>query len=160
MNVSAAQLVHGDLIGAIRQHLERHSIDPRCLKLEITETALFEDPAVIARRLKELRLLGVGVMLDYFGTGYSSLSHMTNLLVDGVKVDRSFTRGVPGDRTAMATLRSVVSLTRDLGLGLVIEGVETEQQVHWLRRFGDIEVQGFYFSRPVAPGSLRTGHAA
>ncbi|MGF6641599.1 bifunctional diguanylate cyclase/phosphodiesterase [Paraburkholderia sp. MM6662-R1] len=160
VNVSAAQLVHGDLIGVIRQCLERHSIDPRRLKLEITETAILKDAALIARRLKELRLLGVRVVLDDFGTGYSSLAHLTNLMVDGVKIDRSFTRGVPGDRTALAMFQSIVSLTHDLGLSLVVEGVETEQQVNWLRRFGHIEVQGFYFCRPVAPGSLQAGRAA
>jgi EAL domain-containing protein (putative c-di-GMP-specific phosphodiesterase class I) len=110
--------------------------------------------------LKELRLSGVKVVLDDFGTGYSSLSQLTNLVIDGVKIDRSFTRGVPGDKAALATFNSIALLTRDLGLSLVVEGVETEQQASWLRRFGDIEAQGFYFSRPVAPADLRVGKAA
>jgi diguanylate cyclase (GGDEF)-like protein len=160
VNVSAAQLVHGDLVNVIRKCLERYSIAARRLKVEITETAILEDSALVSRRLKELRLLGVMVMLDDFGTGYSSLSHLTNLIVDGVKIDRSFTRGVPAERTALATFRSIVSLARDLGLSLVVEGVETEEQANWLRRFGDVEVQGYYFGRPVVPDRMRAGRAA
>jgi hypothetical protein len=132
-------------------------IDPRRLQLEITETAILEDTPAVTRQLRELRRSGVKVVLDDFGTGYSSLSQLTNLVIDGVKIDRSFTRGVPGDKVAVATLNSVASLTRDLGLSLTVEGVETEQQANWLHRFGDIDAQGFYFSRPVAPANLRVG---
>ncbi|AUT66900.1 GGDEF-domain containing protein [Paraburkholderia terrae] len=160
VNVSAAQLVHGDLVNVIRRCLERHSIAARRLKVEITETAILEDSALVGRRLQELRRLGVRVMLDDFGTGYSSLSQLTNLIVDGVKIDRSFTQGVPGNRTALATFRSIVFLARNLGLSLVVEGVETEEQANWLRRFGDIEVQGFYFGRPIVPDRMRAGRAA
>ncbi|MDR6412159.1 UNVERIFIED_ORG: diguanylate cyclase (GGDEF)-like protein [Burkholderia sp. 1595] len=160
VNVSAAQLVHGDLVRVVHRCLNQYMIDPRRLQLEITETAILEDSAAVTRRLKELRLSGVRVVLDDFGTGYSSLSQLTSLVIDGVKIDRSFTRGVPGDKAALATFNSIASLTRDLGLSLIVEGVETEQQASWLHRLGDIQVQGFYFSRPVAPADLRVGKAA
>lgn len=160
VNVSAAQLVHGDLVRVVHRCLNQYMIDPRRLQLEITETAILEDSTAVTMRLKELRLSGVKVVLDDFGTGYSSLSQLTSLVIDGVKIDRSFTRGVPGDKAALATFNSIASLTRDLGLSLIVEGVETEQQASWLHRFGDIEAQGFYFSRPVAPADLRVGKAA
>ncbi len=160
VNVSAAQLAHGDLVRVVRRCLNQYMIDPRRLQLEITETAILEDSAAVTRRLKELRLSGVRVVLDDFGTGYSSLSQLTSLVVDGVKIDRSFTCGVPGDKAALATFNSIASLTRDLGLSLIVEGVQTEQQASCLHRLGDIEVQGFYFSRPVAPADLRVGKAA
>lgn len=160
VNVSAAQLVHGNLIRVVNRCLNQYMIDPHRLQLEITETAVLEDSAAVTRRLKELRLSGVRVVLDDFGTGYSSLLQITNLAIDGVKIDGSFTRGVPGDKASLATFNSIATLTRELGLCLTVEGVETEQQASWLRRLGDIEVQGFYFSRPVAPADLRVGKAA
>jgi diguanylate cyclase (GGDEF)-like protein len=160
VNVSAAQLVHGNVVRVVHRCLNQYMIDPRRLQLEITETAILEDTPAVTRQLRELRRSGVKVVLDDFGTGYSSLSQLTNLVIDGVKIDRSFTRGVPGDKVAVATLNSVASLTRDLGLSLTVEGVETEQQANWLHRFGDIDAQGFYFSRPVAPVNLRVGKMA
>lgn len=159
VNVSATQLVHGDLIGVMRRCLAEHKIAPTSLKLEITETALLERSAVVIRTLDELRKLGISVILDDFGTGYSSLSQLTSLTVDGVKIDRGFTSGIPRNRNAVAMLENVVSLARDLGLSVVVEGVEHEQQATWLRRLGDIEVQGYYFGRPAAPAALRIGNA-
>jgi EAL domain-containing protein (putative c-di-GMP-specific phosphodiesterase class I) len=158
INVSAAQLVHGDLIGVVRRCLDEYAIDPSRLKLEITETALLESSATVENTLKALRRLGVSVILDDFGTGYSSLSQLTSLTVDGVKIDRGFTRGIPRDRTAVAMLENVASLARDLSLSIVVEGVENEQQVEWLRRLGDIDVQGYYFGRPMAPATMRVGN--
>lgn len=160
INVSAAQLVHGDLIGVVRRCLTAHDVDPKRLKLEITETALLENSPIVERTLKELRRLGVSIILDDFGTGYSSLSQLISLTVDGVKIDRGFTRGIPAERAAVAMLENVVSLARDLNLSIVVEGVETEQQVEWLRRLGDIDVQGYYFGRPTLPTGLRVGNAA
>ena len=160
VNVSAAQLVHGDLIGVVRRCLDENAIEPGRLKLEITETALLENSAAVERSLKELRHLGISVILDDFGTGYSSLSQLTSLTVDGVKIDRGFTRGIPADRTAVAMLENVVSLARDLSLSIVVEGVESEQQVEWLRRLGDIDVQGYYFGRPMAPATMWAGNVA
>lgn len=160
VNVSAAQLVHGDLLGVMRRCLAEHELDPKRLKLEITETALLERSAVVERTLSELRKLGISVVLDDFGTGYSSLSQLVSLTVDGLKIDRGFTRGIPQDHAAVAMLENVVALARELGLSVVVEGVESEQQATWLRRLGDIEVQGYYFGRPVSPTALRVGNAA
>ncbi|MGG1948391.1 EAL domain-containing protein [Trinickia sp. NRRL B-1857] len=160
VNVSAAQLIHGDLLGVMRRCAAEYGLDPARLKLEITETALLERSAVVERTINGLRELGVSVILDDFGTGYSSLSHLINLTVDGIKIDRGFTRGIPQDRAAVAMLEKVVALARELGLSVVVEGVESEQQAVWLRRLGDIEVQGFYFGRPVLPSALRVSHVA
>ncbi|KNE75178.1 dgtp triphosphohydrolase (plasmid) [Candidatus Burkholderia crenata] len=106
VNVSAAQLVHEDLVRVLHRCLNQYMIDLRRLQLEITETAILEDSAAVTR-LKELRLSGVRVVLDDFGTGYSSLSQLTSLVIDGVKIDRSFTPGVPGDKAAIATFNAL-----------------------------------------------------
>ena len=125
VNVSAAQLVDGNVVRVVHRCLDQYMIDPRRLQLEITETAILEDSVVVTRRLKELRLSGVKVVLDDFGTGYSSLSQLTNLVIDGVKIDCSFTRGVPGDKASLATFNSIATLARELGLSLTVEGVES-----------------------------------
>ncbi len=160
VNVSTAQIVHGDLSSVVRRCLAEYDIDPERLKLEITQAVLLEGAAVVERTLHELRELGIGVILDDFGTGYSSLSQLTSLSVDGIKIDPGFTRGIPGDRAAVATLEHVVSLARDLGLSIVVDGVEREQQAAWLGRLGDIDVQGARFGNPAAPDALFARNAA
>lgn len=155
VNVSAAQLGDRNFVRFVRTCLSYYGIDAGRLHLEITETAMLDVSEVVKQQLEELRAIGIRIVLDDFGTGYSSLSHLSSLMIDGIKVDRSFTQGLPGNRAAAATLKSIVSLTGDLGLSLVVEGVETKDQAQWLREFGEIEVQGFYFSRPVPVDALR-----
>ena len=160
VNVCTAQIVHGDLSRVVRRCLAEYDIDPQRLKLEISEAALLEGAAVVERTLHELREFGVGVILDDFGSGYSSLSQLTSLSVDGIKIDAGFTQGIPHDRAAVATLEHVVSLARDLGLSIVVDGVEREQQAAWLGRLGDIDVQGTRIGHPAAPDTLFARNAA
>lgn len=157
VNVSAVQLLHRDFVETVSTCLETYSIKPGKLKLEVTETAKLENSAVVVSRLRELRRLGVAIVLDDFGTGYSSLSLLTTLPVNGLKFDRSFTQNVPDDPVSVAILTHVAALARDLGLSLVIEGVESERQVEWLHRFPDVEVQGYYYSKPVTADELYFG---
>jgi EAL domain-containing protein (putative c-di-GMP-specific phosphodiesterase class I) len=154
-NVSALQLTYGDFVRVVAECLEEYQIESGRLRLEITETASFEDATVAVRRLRELKQLGVSIVLDDFGTGYSSLSRLMMLEVDGLKVDGSFARAVPHDQKAVKILECVAGLARALDLSLLVEGVESEGQADWLRRLGDVEIQGYFFSRPVSLGNLR-----
>ncbi|HEY4298595.1 MAG TPA: EAL domain-containing protein, partial [Paraburkholderia sp.] len=96
-----------------------------------------------------LKRLGVRIALDDFGTGYSSLSYLNRFSVDTLKVDRSFIQAIPGDRSVCVMVTAIVNLARSLGLTVVVEGTETEEQIAWLAALGHIEAQGFLFSRPV-----------
>jgi diguanylate cyclase (GGDEF)-like protein len=160
VNVSAVQLATGDLVHAVKRCLNDYMIEPDRLQLEVTETAILDRSALVSARLNELRDAGVKIVLDDFGRGYSSLSHLLDLAIDGVKVDRDFTRRVPDDRSAAAMLASLIGLTRELGLSLVVEGVELHRQVDWLRQFGNLAVQGFYFYESLPAANLPIGKVA
>ncbi|MBK3823622.1 EAL domain-containing protein [Paraburkholderia aspalathi] len=150
INVSPVQHTTGNVVRAVTRCLNDYMIEPDRLQLEVTETVVLDESAWVKTRLEALRRAGVKILLDDFGTGYSSLSNLVNLSIDGVKIDQHFTRGVPAKKASSAMLTHLIGLTRDLGLSLVIEGVETQQQVAWLSRFGDVTVQGFYFSKSVS----------
>jgi EAL domain-containing protein (putative c-di-GMP-specific phosphodiesterase class I) len=118
------------------------------LRLEITETALMDSPAVASEALRELRDLGVKIYLDDFGTGYSSLSHLHKLPVDALKIDRSFVKSLLlPDRPAI--VESVLALARTLNTSVVAEGIESDRQACELERLGCTHAQGFLFSRPL-----------
>lgn len=157
VNISAVQLASEHLVGSVRHLLTDYMIEPGSLQLEVTEAALFDDPALMGRRLESLRELEVKIVLDDFGEGRSSLAHLWRFKVDGVKVHQSLTRGIPDDKVAMATLRSLSELTDALDLTLGVKGVESQRQADWLARFERVQVQGFYFSKPVAAASLGAG---
>jgi diguanylate cyclase (GGDEF)-like protein len=160
INVSPMQLTSGNVVHAVTRCLNDYMIEPDRLQLEVTETVILDESALVRTRLEALRRAGVKIVLDDFGTGYSSLSNLINLSIDGVKIDRHFTRGVPAKKASSAMLTHLVGLTRDLGLSLVVEGVETQQQVEWLSRFGNVMAQGFYFSKPVSAAALPIVRAA
>jgi len=149
VNISAVQFWRGDLVETVAHAIESAGVDARRLELEITETAMMEYPDLVSEKLHALRRLGVRVALDDFGTGYSSLSHLSRFKVDTLKVDRSFVQAIPADRSVCVMVSAIVNLARSLGLTVVIEGTETDEQVTWLSALGPIEAQGFLFSRPV-----------
>ncbi|WP_233849452.1 putative bifunctional diguanylate cyclase/phosphodiesterase [Paraburkholderia sp. HD33-4] len=157
VNISSVQLASEYLVGSVRHLLTDYMIEPGSLQLEVIEAALFDDPVLMGRRLESLRELGVKIVLDDFGEGRSSLAHLWRFTVDGVKVHQSLTRGIPDDKVAMATLRSLAELTDALDLTLGVKGVESPRQADWLARFERVQVQGFYFSKPLAAASLAAG---
>jgi diguanylate cyclase (GGDEF)-like protein len=157
VNVSPVQLASEHLVGSMRHLLADYMIEPGSLQLEVSESALFDDPALMGRRLESLRELDVKIVLDDFGEGRSSLAHLWRFTVDGVKVHQSLTQGIPDDKVAMATLRSLAELADALDLTLGVKGVESQRQADWLARFERVQVQGFYFSKPLAPASLDAG---
>lgn len=149
VNVSPLQLQSNDLVLSVKAGLAEAGVPGCLLHVEITESALMENPGVARSMLEQLRELSVRVSLDDFGTGYSCLSHLHLLPIDTLKIDQSFAsrlaRGKPGD----TTVRAILALARGLGMEAVAEGVETREQCEELRRLGATFAQGYFFSRPL-----------
>lgn len=152
VNLSALQMNDHLLVQTVKRTLRRHGLRPEQLCLEITESALMNDPATASIILGQLRDHGVLVAIDDFGTGYSSLAYLRRLPVHYLKVDRSFVAELQDGHTAVA--QAVISLARSLELGVVAEGVETVAQMQMLERMGCSLVQGFGISQPLAGPDL------
>ena len=155
VNLSARQCGHPDLVATFGDILRRTGVDPSCLCLEITETALMEDVEASTATLRALKDLGLALALDDFGTGYSSLRALQHFPVDTVKIDRSFIAPIEHDPQEAAIVAAVISLSHALGLRTVAEGIETIAQVDRLRALGCDLAQGYYFARPGPPADVR-----
>ncbi|HET7272893.1 MAG TPA: EAL domain-containing protein [Rubrobacter sp.] len=151
VNLSARQLGRGGLMHAVGRALEVSGLDPECLELEITETLLVEDSEAGLRSVELLKkaVSGLRISIDDFGTGYSSLYRLKTLPIDRLKIDRAFIGGVMTDPEDSAITATVISLAHELNLQVTAEGVETPEQLAFLRERGCDEAQGFYFSRPL-----------
>jgi EAL domain-containing protein (putative c-di-GMP-specific phosphodiesterase class I)/GGDEF domain-containing protein len=149
VNLSATQLHDPELKQMITRTLERHQLQPQALELELTETAATEDAERTFALFGELRAMGISLAIDDFGSGYSSLSYVKNLPFDKLKIDREFVVKVHERRDSQAICRSLIELARGLGIKLLAEGVESEDEVRLLRGFGCTLFQGYYFSRPL-----------
>jgi diguanylate cyclase (GGDEF)-like protein/PAS domain S-box-containing protein len=149
VNVSARQFMVGSLEATVAEALARHSVDAKCLELELTESCLMEHPEVAMATLTRLRKLGVRVSLDDFGTGYSSLAYLTRFPITTLKIDRTFITDIISDPPAAMIAGTILGLAHRMGLNVIAEGVETEAQLCYLRQQGCDQMQGFYFSRPL-----------
>jgi diguanylate cyclase (GGDEF)-like protein len=150
VNLSGVQLSQPDLVSRVADIVEKSRLDPRLLQLEVTETALVSQGEEAARRLRELRQMGVRVAMDDFGTGYSSLSYLHRFPIDVLKLDMSFVRGLGTDDRTTQIVHTVVMLARNLGLEVVGEGVDRPEQARTLRLLGCNYAQGFLYS-PAVP---------
>jgi EAL domain-containing protein (putative c-di-GMP-specific phosphodiesterase class I) len=128
--------------------LAESGLGVRRLELEITESVLLQEHTQTPANLTQLKNLGVAIAMDDFGTGYSSLSSLNRFSFDKIKIDRSFVSDLSEGSHATAIVRALVSLANSLGIVVTAEGVETEEQLQWLRAEGCHEVQGYLFSRP------------
>ena len=156
VNVSVRQFRQGILINSVSRILAETGLDPHCLEMELTESMIMHNTEAVVATLRQLTALGVQLSVDDFGTGYSSLSYLKNLPIDTLKVDQSFVRDIAADGSNHRVLaRAIISIGHSLNLKVVAEGVETEAQLEYLRRHGCDEVQGYYFSRPVASDAFR-----
>jgi len=151
VNMSALQLAEAGCVDLVAEVLSDVGLPASALGLEITESVLMLDVEASLRRLAELRELGVSVAVDDFGTGYSSLAYLRDLPVDVLKIDRSFTSRLPGDRAMFAF---IVELARAIGAETVVEGVETREQLDLVTEIGCDQAQGFYLSRPLTPDAV------
>ena len=160
VNLSARQFQQRGLAAMVADALAQSGLPPQLLELEVTETAIMADPEAAARTLVEITAMGVSVALDDFGTGYSSLTHLRQLPIDRLKIDRSFVSALPDDSDDCAIAVAVIDLARNLGLQVIAEGVETWQQVAFLRAKGCHEVQGYLFGKPVPAADFTLVSAA
>ncbi len=149
VNVSARQFHQPEFVKAVRQSLLASGADPARLKLELTESVVLDNVDTVVSRMRQMNALGVGFALDDFGIGYSSLSYLKRLPLDQVKIDQSFVRDIPGDANDAAIVRAILAMSHSLGLEVVAEGVETEQQREFLALHDCHGYQGYLFSRPV-----------
>jgi predicted signal transduction protein with EAL and GGDEF domain len=149
VNLSPVQFRHVDLAAVLRALVAKHDVNPTRFVLEITEGVLLEASEHTSSILETLRAMGFKTALDDFGTRYSSLVYLCNFKFDKIKIDRSFVSRMTNDVTSRSIVQSVVRLGRVLGMDIVAEGVETENEATTMRKFGCTELQGFYFSKPI-----------
>ena len=149
VNVARRQLVDPDLVPQVARLLKAHAIDPKRLRLEITESSIMHDPEAASEALAKLRALGVALYMDDFGTGPSSLGCLKRFPLDGLKIDRSFITMMPQSAESDAIVHAVLELARCFKMKVTAEGVENTEQWWLLRRLGCHEAQGFYFAPPL-----------
>ena len=154
VNLSCRQFVGLDLVDKIIGTLETTEFSARNLRLEITESVVFEHQDRAVEMLHQLRHLGIEIDIDDFGTGYSNLSYLTRLPVSSLKIDQSFVRAVGEDGSGTEIIETIVSMARSLGLTVVAEGVETKTQLSVLKRLGCDRAQGFLLARPMTREKL------
>lgn len=161
VNLSAVQLQDSGFVEKIREILTSTNLEPQWLELEITESAIMENPGRVAGTLGELKALGLRLSIDDFGTGYSSLAYLQRFPVDKIKIDRSFIKNIPNDVGNAAIARMVIGIARELRRYVIAEGVETTEQLEFLRVNGCDEYQGYYCSPPIPaeaiPGIMSLG---
>ena len=151
VNLSLRQLMDDNLIDDIRTALNDSGMAPNLLELEITESMVMHNPARMIAMLAKIKSMGVRLAIDDFGTGYSSLAQIKHFPIDTLKVDRSFIRNIPQDAEDKAITEAIIAMGKTLSLTVVAEGVETEEQMNFLKEHSCDEMQGFYFSKPIAP---------
>lgn len=149
VNLSSQQFTNHDLVDCVRRALRDAELEPRFLKLEITEGALIRDPKRVAETLSELSGMGVAISIDDFGVGYSSLAYLTRFPIGELKIDRSFIAGMASDPANATIVRAVISLAHALRLQVVAEGVETDEQMQFLAGLGCDQYQGYLCSPPL-----------
>ena len=151
VNVSAVQLLRSDLPRTVGRILRETGIDARHLELELTESVLMANANVASQPLQTFRTLGVAIAVDDFGTGYSSLAYLRRLPITTLKIDKAFIDdlGGPSDTEDAAITTTVIAMAHSLGLNVVAEGVETPEQLAFLRQHGCDIVQGYWLSPPM-----------
>jgi len=154
VNVSAVQLGQPQLLNHVANVLGKTGLDPACLELEITESVLMQDAESSINMLRALKDMGIKISVDDFGTGYSSLSYLKRFPIDILKIDKSFTRDIDMDPDNSAIVTAITALARSLNLSVLAEGVESADQVNFLRKEKCDRVQGYFFSRPLNPEAL------
>jgi EAL domain-containing protein (putative c-di-GMP-specific phosphodiesterase class I) len=151
VNLSLRQLMDEFLVEDIKTALSDSGMAPNLLELEITESMVMHNPTRMIAVLAKIKNMGVRLAIDDFGTGYSSLAQIKHFPIDTLKVDRSFIRNIPQDAADKAITEAIIALGRALSLTVVAEGVETVEQMNFLKDRSCDEMQGFYFSKPIVP---------
>ena len=154
VNLSARQFAQPDLVAKVAAILAATGLRAESLELEITESVVMDESEAGIQALRALRALGCRLALDDFGTGYSSLSYLKSLPLDTIKIDRSFVAGLAGDDANLPIVQAVITLAHGLGIDVTAEGIETAEQLGWLRELVCDRGQGFYYARPLPAEEL------
>ena len=154
VNISSRQLQFDGFLESLKSAISNSGIEPECLELELTESAVMSDPEHCVELFKQIHQFGCKIAVDDFGTGYSSLSYLSSLPLDALKIDRSFINDIIVDETQQAIVKAIIALSHNLGLKVVAEGVETEAQQDFLKENHCDVMQGFLLSRPVPAKEL------
>jgi len=154
VNIAPPQFLDEAFSAKVLDILDKHEVGPEQLKVEITESFIMSDRDVVVVQLKHLREKNVLVAIDDFGTGYSSLSYLQDLPVDVLKIDRAFVSSLAKDNYKTSIAASIIALANSLGLATITEGVETEEQLHFIQQLGSETIQGYYYSQPVPAAEL------
>ena len=149
INLSPKQLIHSDFVDVLIDVLHETQIPPENLVLELTETAVMQDPETAITTLGEISKAGIKLAVDDFGTGYSSLNYLKQLPINKLKIDRSFVNDIGVDQNGEAIVKAILALAHSLNLEVVAEGVEKQFQVDFLRGHECEVLQGYFFSRPL-----------
>ncbi len=149
VNLSGKQFAQSDLIEQVKNIITETRLNPRGLKLEITETVVMENIEMATQMLQQLRDLGVQLSIDDFGTGYSSLSYLHRFPIDTLKVDKSFVMAMVDNNENIEIVRTIIMLAQNLGMDVIAEGIETKEQLALLRKLKCEKGQGYYFSKPL-----------
>jgi EAL domain-containing protein (putative c-di-GMP-specific phosphodiesterase class I) len=154
INLSALQLYQVNLVESLMEMMEEQELDPENIEFEITESTVMRNMDNAISTMRRMRQQGFHISLDDFGTGYSSLSYLKRFPVSKLKIDQSFVKAIETDPADAAIVRSVIDLGHSLNMKVLAEGVETQGQLDRLGNEGCDYIQGYYFSRPLAPDSV------
>jgi EAL domain-containing protein (putative c-di-GMP-specific phosphodiesterase class I) len=149
VNVSARQFRQPDFVAVVGKILAQTGVDPQRLKLELTESLVLHNIVDTIDKMKALNRQGIHFSMDDFGTGYSSLAHLTSLPIQQLKIDKSFVRNMGGNHKDAVVVQTIIGMAHNLGVAVIAEGVETQEQRACLERFGCQTYQGYLFGRPV-----------
>jgi EAL domain-containing protein (putative c-di-GMP-specific phosphodiesterase class I) len=156
VNLSPAQFLQPDITRRIQATMNAVGIQPKSLKIELTETMVMNDPTQTIQAMQELQKLGISLLIDDFGTGYSSLAYLRQFPVDTLKIDKSFVDDLCDNVSNQAIIQAIITLGSSLGLETLAEGVENECQLEVLKEVGCDLIQGYYFSGPVDSDHMKT----
>lgn len=151
VNLSVRQLMENNLINEVKEALNESGMAPNLLELEITESMIMRNPKQMLDKLNEIKCLGVRLAIDDFGTGYSSLAQIRQFPITTLKIDRSFIRNIPENDGDNTIITAIITMGEALGLTVVAEGVETMEQLNYLKEQSCDEMQGYFFSKPIEP---------
>ncbi len=160
INVSAHQLARADFFDRLHAIVRETGVDPRLIEIEVTESVIIESAGTARESIDQIAALGVGIVIDDFGTGYAGLGYLKRLPINKLKIDQSFVRNLTSDRGDAAIVAAIIAMARGLGVDVVAEGVETEEQFAELRRLGCLGAQGFLLSRPLSTERIERMFAA
>ncbi len=155
INTSAKQLEDKHYIDDLKSFINESGVDAKDLEIEITEGLIMKNTAHVISVLGSIKELGISISIDDFGTGYSSLSYIKRLPIDKLKIDRSFIKDIPKDKEDIAIVRTIIALAKNLSLELIAEGVETQEQVDFLVKEGCVNIQGYFYSKPLSADECR-----